>query len=264
MPGDEEGGLEAAPPALLAPFGCLHPRRSRVPASSVPCPRFPEPREEAPFVSLTTIKFLSLFLPRAQQRAGTLREGLGGFGVLRASVSLPSAGLRARGRALGPRPPVGRPVPSPSTGIWSSPGSAAPAAGALPAGGESPAPAHPPGMGLGGQHPGPPPHISGGFASPGATGVGGSPGNRHRGAAPGLREGVCGVGWGLCSESPPRKPGSRPGGPAASSAGGVRAGRPVWGEAAEPRPGRSRPPGRLLPVWGGSIAPFAPSPPRRP
>lgn len=175
MPGDEEWGPEAAPPALLAPFGCLHPRRSRVPASSVPCPRFPEPREEAPFVSLTTIKFLSLFLPRAQQRAGTLREGPGGFGVLRASVSLPSAGLRARGRALGPRPPVGRPVPSPSTGIWSSPGSAAPAAGALPAGGESPAPAHPPGMGLGGQHPGPPPHISGGLRVPRGHRRGGEP-----------------------------------------------------------------------------------------
>lgn len=155
------GGTGGSTPALLAPFGCLHPRRSRVPASSVPCPRFPEPREEAPFVSLTTIKFLSLFLPRAQQRAGTLREGLGGFGVLRASVSLPSAGLRARGRALGPRPPVGRPVPSPSTGIWSSPGSAAPAAGALPAGGESPAPAHPPGMGLGGSTPAPHPTSRG-------------------------------------------------------------------------------------------------------
>lgn len=122
---------------------CGQPRLRRLPGSgpaaagSVPCPGFPEPREEAPFVCSATIAFLCLFLLRGGGGAAGPRAGLGASARGGCRCCVPQFPC-PEGGPWAPAPSwAGRGRPQCGSCPGGSPGSATPATGVPQAAGES-------------------------------------------------------------------------------------------------------------------------------
>ncbi|XP_048784652.1 unconventional myosin-Ia isoform X7 [Lagopus muta] len=126
---------------------CGQPRLRRLPGSgpaaagSVPCPGFPEPREEAPFVCSATIAFLCLFLLRGGGGAAGPRAGLGASARGGCRCCVPQFPC-PEGGPWAPAPSwAGRGRPQCGSCPGGSPGSATPATGVPQAAGTAQPPA---------------------------------------------------------------------------------------------------------------------------